>query len=91
MSLSPASETLIREYAARDGVSIDELIQRTFTPRQPQPNAKALAFIAAIRKWQSEDELGRRDQERIELQTNLDHSRRQAGMRTLFPELGKTE
>ena len=92
LDLSPETENNVREYAAREGVSIDELLARTFPPRpQPQLDAKARKLIDAIRQWQVEDatddeeELDRRDQDRAQLEANLNQSRQQAGMRPLFP------
>jgi len=92
--LAPEIESSVRDYAAREGVSINELLARTFPPRHSLPSPKALRLIEAIRQWQAEDmtddeeELDRRDRERAELHANLNQSRQNSGMRVLFPDEG---
>lgn len=91
LNLAPDIETRVREYAAAEGVSVEELIARAFPPRPRKPDEKASRLIKAIAKWQSEDatddenERMRRDQETDDLHTRLDDIRIRAGMRPLFP------
>lgn len=90
IDLSPETETILAQEAAREGMSVDALIRRTFAPHAPQPDSKALRLMEAIRAWQTEDAtddeevLLERDQARIILQANLDQNRQKAGMRLLF-------
>ncbi len=92
LDLSPETEMLLQQEAAREGVSIETLIRRTFASRPNPHNPKANRLIQTIHQWQTEDgtaneaELTQRDQARKELQTNLDNARHQADMRSLFPE-----
>jgi hypothetical protein len=92
LDLAPDTERRVREYAEEQGVSIEILMVRAFPPRIPKPDQKSLDLAAIIRQWQMDDatedeeELERRDQERLELQINLDKERKQANMRFLFPK-----
>jgi hypothetical protein len=98
LDLSPEVERAIEQKAKTAGVCACELLARYFRPAMPgpgrKPDARARELIRTFRAWQEEDttddeeELARRDQERAELESNLDHCRRQAGMRPLYPGQG---
>lgn len=91
LDLRPDIESRVLEYAAAEGISVNELIGRAFPPRKAQFDQKTLDLMAAIRQWQTEDatddpdELDRREQETAAHHAALDQSRHEAGMRLLFP------
>jgi hypothetical protein len=56
LELTPEAETILRQQAEREGVSIDELVMRTFTKRQSAQSAVSEAeqerVLALLRQWQ---------------------------------------
>jgi hypothetical protein len=94
LEIAPEVEQAVMMRAKQEGVSTNELLARYFgkVAESEVTDTKTLQLIATIRQWQIEDslanddELNRRDRERIELETNLNISRQQAGMRVLFTE-----
>ncbi len=62
IELSPIQEQLIRETAKREGVSVNEVIERTIKERFPRPNEATLELFA---QWEREDALAT-EEERAE-------------------------
>jgi len=60
LDLNPEAETILRQEAEREGVSIDELIVRRFARPQPAPqevpapDAEKERVLALLRQWQKE-------------------------------------
>ncbi len=86
IELSPHQEQLIRETAAREGVSVDEIIARAVSERFPPPRAEVQEFLA---RCEREDALAsdeeRAEDERIfaQLHANINETRQSLGMRLL--------
>ena len=59
LELSPEIEDVVRDQAAANGISVNDLLARTFAPQQniqPQTDPKA-QVQALLNKWQAEDNM----------------------------------
>jgi hypothetical protein len=58
LELKPETEDAVREYAEREGVSVDELLARTFAKKPPARSAVSASekerAVALLRRWQQE-------------------------------------
>lgn len=91
LELTPGNESTVREYAAAEGVSINDLIARTFPPR-PRPalaEDAVMQFLnAQLREAENAtpEEVATADAAHRQWQQNMNESRRTSGERLLFPE-----
>lgn len=72
LDVAPEIETTVRQYAEREGVSLDELMARAFPPIGPlpqpsQPDAEdpTARVNSLLRQWQQEYGLPRRPDGRV--------------------------
>ncbi|MBC8142922.1 MAG: hypothetical protein H7Y38_15975 [Armatimonadetes bacterium] len=92
LELSTDVELRVREYAAAEGVSVSDLIARTFPPRpRPVPaDDPVLQFLnARLREAENAtpEEIAAADVEYRQWQRNMNETRRESGERLLFPEV----
>lgn len=89
LDLRPETESRVREYAAAEGVSVDDLISRAFPPRTPAPADNPMLQLLQARLREAENataaEVARADAEYRRWQEGMNESRRANGERPLFP------
>lgn len=89
--LPPAQETRLEEEARKEGVSVDELVQRTLAekfPVVPDENAQALRLIE---QWISEaptdpEQVKEAQDDLSKFQQSLNQTRKAAGARLIYPD-----
>ena len=90
LELSPEIETTVREYAAAEGVSIDDLMARYFPPRRVPAEDPVLQFLnAQIAEAQNAtpEQIAEADAEWRDFRQSMNANRQANGERLLYPEV----
>ena len=89
LDVAPEVESTVREYAAAEGVSIDELLARHFPPRRVADDDPVLQFLnERLRQIENmtEVEEEQADAEWQKFKRGINENRRINGERLLYPE-----
>ena len=92
IDLPPAQEIQINREAQKEGISADELIQRTLAERFPIEANEDSKALALIEQWISEaptdpEQQQKAEDDLLEFQQAINQTRRQAGARILYPSV----
>jgi hypothetical protein len=92
INLPPAQEIRLHEEAQKEGVTVNELIERAIAERFPVEVDERAKALALIEQWISEaptdpEQVKEAEEDLREFQRSLNQTRREAGARIPYPDV----